>query len=40
MVLRYRNYFDCRHRLGIVLIAPLAERSGNNYLAYTTPTTD
>jgi hypothetical protein len=40
MVLRYRDNFDCTHRLGIVLIPPLAERLRNNYLGSAPPTTD
>jgi hypothetical protein len=40
MVLRYRNNFDRVHRLGNVLIPPLAECPGNNYLGCAPPTTD
>jgi len=40
MVLRYRNNFDRGHRLGNVLIPPLAEWPGNNYLGCAPPTTD
>jgi hypothetical protein len=40
MVLSYRNNFDCSHRLGNVLVLPLAERLGNNYLGRAPPTTD
>ena len=40
MVLRYRNNFNDSHRLGNVLIPPLAEWPGNNYLGWAPPTTD
>ena len=40
MVLRYWNNFDRVRSLSNVLIPPLAERQGNNYLACTPPTTD
>jgi hypothetical protein len=40
MVLRYWNNFDRVHCFSNVLIPPLAERQGNNYLGCTPPTTD
>jgi hypothetical protein len=40
MVLRYRNNFNRIHRLSNVLIPPLAEWPGNNYLGLTPQTTD
>jgi hypothetical protein len=40
MILPYRNNFDGVHHLGNVLIPPLAEWPGNNYLGSTPPTTD
>jgi hypothetical protein len=38
-LLRYRNNFS-GHRLGNVLIPPLAEWRGNNYLGRVPPTMD
>jgi len=40
MTLRYWNNLNRVRSLSNVLIPPLAERKGNNYLACTPPTTD
>jgi len=40
MVLRYWNNFDRVHRLGNVLIPPLAETPENNYLGCDPQTMD